>query len=76
MKKLAWKTMLAISAQSPRLRCAGSIARRQAAGTRMNMLAPIEVYMRTAVMMNGQELKMSKRPSRANQGAVAGCRST
>ena len=38
----------------------------------MNMLAPIEVYIRTAVIMKGQELKMSKRPSRANQGAVTG----
>ena len=64
--------MLATSAPRPLLRCAGSTARRQAAGTRMNMLAPIEVYIRTAVTMNGQELKISKRPRRANQGAVAG----
>ena len=68
--------MLATSAHKPRLRCAGSTARRQAAGTLMNMLAPIEVYIRTAVMMNGHELKMSKRPSRANQVDVAGWRST
>src|SRR2546423_589578 len=39
MKKLAWKTMLAISAQRPRLRCAGSITRRQGAGRRGSHLA-------------------------------------
>ena len=40
------------------------------------MLAPIDVYIRTAVTMKNQELKMSNNPSRANQGAVTGWRRT